>query len=49
MINGKSPWKTLKDLVAFAKATPEKFTYWRVGGSFTDTIHKGLIYLTDSP
>jgi tripartite-type tricarboxylate transporter receptor subunit TctC len=39
VVNGKSPWKTLKDMVAFAKATPEKFTYWRVGGSFTDTIH----------
>ena len=39
VVKGDSPWKTLKDMVAFAKKSPEKFTYWRVGGSFTDTIH----------
>ena len=39
VVNGKSPWNTLDDLVAFATRTPEEFTYWRTGGSFTEIIH----------
>ena len=39
VVNGKSPWKTLKDMVAAAKKDPGNFTVWRTGGSFSDMIH----------
>jgi|SaaInl4_135m_RNA_FD_contig_91_259471_length_1797_multi_5_in_0_out_0_2 tripartite-type tricarboxylate transporter receptor subunit TctC len=43
VVNGKSPWKNLKDMVAFAKKSPGEFTYWRAGGSsFTDMVNKLL-------
>ncbi len=47
VVNGKSGWNSLKDMVAFAKATPEKFSYARIGGtSFTDMINLVLFEST---
>lgn len=41
VVNGKSPWNSLKDMVAFMKEKPEEFIYWRSGGSsFADMVAK---------
>ncbi len=42
VVNGKSPWNTLKDMVTAAKKDPGNFSIWRTGGSFSDMIHSGF-------
>ncbi len=45
VVNGQSPWNTLDEMVAFARRTPEEFTFWRTGGSFTEIIHNRFFEL----
>lgn len=44
-VNGKSPWKSLKDLIDAAKKDPSNFTWGRLGGTATAdlTIMKLLV------
>lgn len=43
VVTGKSPWKSLKDMVEAARKSPESFTWVRIGGSsFTDMVNLQL-------
>lgn len=43
-VNGKSPWKSLKDVVEAAKKDPGSFT-WARGGGYADFVLMQLLYL----
>lgn len=43
VVKADSPWKSLKDVVAFARANPGKFTYATIGPSTTNAIALGLV------
>lgn len=39
VVNGKSPWNSLRDMIEAARKSPETFTWVRTGGSsFTDMV-----------
>ena len=46
VVNGKSPWSSLKDMLEAAKRDPGSFTWVRIGGSsFTDMVTMQLFDL----
>jgi tripartite-type tricarboxylate transporter receptor subunit TctC len=43
MVNGKSPWQNVGDMIAFINENPGQFTYVRLGGtSYSDLVTQAL-------